>query len=202
MTKSIDNRLNRLNSASLLYLKKAQMVLKSKNPQEIVKETGIPSDDVRAMARLERLDMAEEGSSASFVRRSWLDVMLLAEYYDRILPRIDEKSKPDLKTSSIVIDGRLFADPNYQDMTLTAKLIYGYLTLPSQNRYKDEKGREFVICDLDDLKRLTGHTKPTVKKALLELQDHELLTNYENKTLPQPQRYYVLPIKETEEWWA
>lgn len=191
MTEHVDKQLNRLNNTSLSYLKKAQLVLKSKNQQEIVKETGIPHDDVKTMTKLERLDMA-----------GWLDVMLLAEYYDRILPRIGEKAKPDLKTSSIVIDGRLFSDPNYQGMTLIAKLIYSYLTLPSQNRYKNEKGREFVICDLDDLKRLTGHTKPTIKKALLELQDHGLLTNYENKTLPQPQRYYVLPIKETEENWA
>lgn len=191
MTEHVNDKLNRLDSASLLYLKKAQLVLKSKREQDIVKETGIPHDDVKTMTKLTRLDMA-----------GWLDVMLLSEYYDRILPRLSRIVKPDLQTSSIVIDGRLFADPNYQGMTLTAKLIYSYLTLPSQNCYKDEKGREFVICDLDDLKRLTNHTKPTVKKALLELQDHELLTNYENKTLPQPQRYYVLPIKETEENWA
>lgn len=180
----IDKRLNRLDNASQAYLKKAQAVLASKKAQDIVKETGIPHDDVIAMTKLERLDMA-----------GWLDVMLLANYYDRILPRLDEEES-DLERSSIVIDGRLFTNPRYQRMTITAKLIYSYFTLPSQKRYKDEKGQDFVICHLDVLKRLTGHTKWAVKKALLELQDHGLLANYENKTQMQPQRYYIVPIKE------
>lgn len=190
MTESIDKRLNKLSNPSLIYLKKAQMVLESKmNRQNIAKETGIPYATIRTMVtRPERLNST-----------SWLNVMRLAEYYDRILPRLDKSNQPDLQTSDIVLSGRLFSDPKYQGMTTEAKLIYSYLTLPSQKRYKDENGKEFVVCHLADLERLTNHTRPTIKKTLMELQDHGLLINRENKTLPQPQRYYVVPITETED---
>ena len=190
MTEPIDKRLKKLNSTSLIYLKKAQMVLESKmNRQDIAKETGISYATIRTMVtRPERLNST-----------SWLNVMLLAEYYDRILPRLDKGAKPDLRTSDVIVNGRLFSDPKYQGMTTAAKLIYSYLTLPSQKRYKDENGKEFVICHMADLERLTNHTRPTIRKALMELQDHGLLANCENKTLPQPQRYYVIPITETEE---
>ena len=115
MTEPIDKRLKKLNSTSLIYLKKAQMVLESKmNRQDIAKETGISYATIRTMVtRPERLNST-----------SWLNVMLLAEYYDRILPRLDSSSQPDLRTSDIVVNSRLFSDPKYQGMTTAAKLIY------------------------------------------------------------------------------
>ena len=198
MTKTIDTRISKLSNTSLNYLKKAQMVLRSRlNRQDIAKETGIPYATVRTMVtRPERLNST-----------SWLNVMLLAEYYDRILPRLDRSdlemeqdgdspARPDLRTSSIVLNGKLFSDENYQDMSITAKLIYGYLVLPEQKRYKDEAGKEYVLCRLSDLERLVNHTRLTVKKALQELQDHGLLSDYESKA--QTQRYYVHPITEAE----
>lgn len=76
---------------------------------------------------------------------SWLNVMLLAEYHDRLERKDSENddgpARLDLRNTSIVLNGKLFTDEKYQDMSTMAKLIYGYLIRPAQKRYKDEAGR-------------------------------------------------------------
>lgn len=61
--------------SSLGYLKKTQKILQSKlSRQGIAKETGIPYSTVGTMvSRLDRINYT-----------SWLNVMLLAEYHDRL----------------------------------------------------------------------------------------------------------------------
>lgn len=188
MTKPIDannmKELNSLSSTSLDYLKKAQNVLQSKlSRQDIAKETGIPYSTIRTMvSRPDRLNYT-----------SWLNVMLLAEYHDRLERKDSENdngpARLDLRNTSIVLNGKLFTDEKYQDMSTTAKLIYGYLIHPAQKRYRDEAGREYVCCYSSDLEQLANHTRATIRRALLELQEHGLLSDY--KIRSRPQRYYV-----------
>lgn len=122
--------------SSLDYLKKTQKILQSKlSRQGIAKEPGISYSTVRTMvSRPDRLNYT-----------SWLNVMLLAEYHDRLDLKDSENddgpARLDLRNTSIVLNGKLFTDEKYQDMSTTAKLIYGYLIRPAQKRYKDEAGR-------------------------------------------------------------
>ena len=70
---------------------------------------------------------------------SWLNVMLLAEYHDRLERKDSENdegpARLDLRNTSIVLNGKLFTDEKYQDMSTTAKLIYGYLDQLAQTDY-------------------------------------------------------------------
>lgn len=122
--------------SSLDYLKKTQKILQSKlSRQGIAKEPGISYSTVRTMvSRPDRLNYT-----------SWLNVMLLAEYHDRLDLKDSENddgpARLDLRNTIIVLNSKLFTDEKYQDMSTTAKLIYGYLIRPAQKRYKDEAGR-------------------------------------------------------------
>ncbi|MGL5245845.1 MAG: replication initiator protein A [Sarcina sp.] len=95
----------------------------------------------------------------------------------------------------LALDVELFINENYRGLSLEAKSIYAFLKrrffLSVKTSLKDDRGNVYVIATREELGTFFSLSIPTVRKAIKELVNHNLIREEACKGFNRTRKIYL-----------